>query len=658
MSSLLKPAARWVWKRWRPDTSRAARAVLADNLADRVRRQEERLRDQLGAGPGEFMHVEFTAVVARPHRDGTIESAEVSEIATYFDLMAAPRRMVILGEPGAGKTVAATHLMLGLLDARRGLPDARRAEEPVPVKVNAVGWDGTEAFSRWLATRLGLDYRLRAPIARALIDAGLVLPVLDGLDEMDPDHSDDPKARVMLDRLNETPWKNRPVVVACRSAEFDALARRGHDNGLHGATSITLKPFSQDQVRAHLAAYRRSIGATAPGWDAVDARLRDQPDGPLAAALRTPWMLALAASTLRHDPDTATRLLDRTDLDAVRDLLFTAQIPAAIAGTERTGPYRDYTDDNVRAWLLALAGCLDHRRDTGLDGTTIRLDQIWEIAGSTRIRVLHGVAVGLVSGLVCGLVLGVEHGFGRILGLTTGIGYGLTAGLINGSVRELPAQRIVLPAPDLPWWRRGPAVGSAAGLVFGLVVGLAAGPANGLSAGLVSGLLVGLVAERSPEPTDGRFADEKGELRNPVPVDETRLIKDDIRAAATVVGWTVVTFALLGSPMTSLKFGPTAWLDKLIAFLANGLAIGFVFGLTFFGASVRYFIATLVFRFTSAFPSRPRLFLDWARRSGLLRVTGAAYQFRHETYRLWLRRHSDPGTKNANPEEQPDATVL
>jgi hypothetical protein len=28
--------------------------------------------------------------------------------------------------------------------------------------------------------------------------------------------------------------------------------------------------------------------------------------------------------------------------------------------------------------------------------------------------------------------------------------------------------------------------------------------------------------------------------------------------------------------------------------------------------------------------------LEWARNAGLLRVTGIAYQFRHDTYQQWL----------------------
>ena len=52
--------------------------------------------------------------------------------------------------------------------------------------------------------------------------------------------------------------------------------------------------------------------------------------------------------------------------------------------------------------------------------------------------------------------------------------------------------------------------------------------------------------------------------------------------------------------------------------------------------SVRYATASLLFRLTGRFPRRPAQFLEWARNSGLLRVTGVAYQFRHDTYQQWL----------------------
>ncbi|WP_157107191.1 hypothetical protein [Nocardia grenadensis] len=54
-------------------------------------------------------------------------------------------------------------------------------------------------------------------------------------------------------------------------------------------------------------------------------------------------------------------------------------------------------------------------------------------------------------------------------------------------------------------------------------------------------------------------------------------------------------------------------------------------------------MAAVVCRFTKEFPKKPGLFLDWARRNGLLRVNGIAYQFRHETYQQWIHAGARPG---------------
>ncbi len=142
---------------------------------------------------------------------------------------------MVLGDAGAGKTVAATYLVLGLIARRNQLhSDPERAAEPVPVRVNAAGWDGGQGFSAWLVARLGRDYRLRPNVAGKMVKAGMILPVLDGLDEMDDDTTGGARARALLDRLNQREWAHRPVVVLCRSNEFDRLKHAG------GATSNTV----------------------------------------------------------------------------------------------------------------------------------------------------------------------------------------------------------------------------------------------------------------------------------------------------------------------------------------------------------------------------------------------------------------------------------
>ena len=97
-------------------------------------------------------------------------------------------RLVVLGEPGAGKTMLMVRLVLDLL-ARRA------AGEPVPFLASAASWDPSGQDLRdWLSTQLVTDYpALAGPPpagtagstqAAALLAAGLILPILDGLDEI------------------------------------------------------------------------------------------------------------------------------------------------------------------------------------------------------------------------------------------------------------------------------------------------------------------------------------------------------------------------------------------------------------------------------------------------------------------------------------------
>lgn len=85
-------------------------------------------------------------------------------------------RLVVLGEPGAGKTMLLVRLVLDLL-----APGRREPGGPVPVLVSAASWDPThQDFHTWLAGRLTMDYpglgrKVPAtsgtlPLARVLLD--------------------------------------------------------------------------------------------------------------------------------------------------------------------------------------------------------------------------------------------------------------------------------------------------------------------------------------------------------------------------------------------------------------------------------------------------------------------------------------------------------
>ena len=95
-------------------------------------------------------------------------------------------RLVVLGEPGSGKTMLMVRLVLDLLAGRS--PGG-----PVPFLVSLASWNPEQQDLReWLAGQLavgrpalsGAACGADGSVAEALLDAGLVVPLLDGLDEI------------------------------------------------------------------------------------------------------------------------------------------------------------------------------------------------------------------------------------------------------------------------------------------------------------------------------------------------------------------------------------------------------------------------------------------------------------------------------------------
>lgn len=151
-----------------------------------------------------------------------------------------PQRLVITGEPGSGKTVTAIQPILLLLERRQ-------PGRPVPVRVSAASWNTDDGVHAWLARRLAADYKMDRRNARLLVDAGLILPVINGLDEMDHADTYDSRAAEALRALNtyQHGISRARIVLTCRTRHYDALT----DVGVFArdAARITLQALTAAQ---------------------------------------------------------------------------------------------------------------------------------------------------------------------------------------------------------------------------------------------------------------------------------------------------------------------------------------------------------------------------------------------------------------------------
>ena len=141
--------------------------------------------------------------------------------------------------------------------------------------------------------------------------------------------------------------------------------------------------------------------------------------------------------------------------------------------------------------------------------------------------------------------------------------------------------------------------------------------------------------------------------------DAGRIIHDDLMSGLIVaLIWLGV---LLTIPAPTLLLhrhsvnAPQEWRSMLVAALLMGFLMAVSSASQSAVTSGRYATASLLFGLTGRFPRRPARFLEWARNSGLLRVTGVTYQFRHDTYQQWLAAGGGNRDVNVRPDPPADA---
>jgi hypothetical protein len=533
-------------------------------------------------------------------------------------------RLVVLGRAGSGKTILTLRFVLDWL-----APPARA--HVVPVIFGLGSWNPTTtSFRDWLIDSLVRDYGLTAPgMAAALVAGGRILPVLDGFDEMFTG-----LRGPALERLNATPM---PVVLTSRPDEYERAVKE--TDVLTAAVCVQLADLTLDDLLAYLPRTTRKTSkhdSVTPVWNGVLTRLWEHPDDPVsitvAAVFSTPLMVALARAIYSDAPDRdPAELLRFSTREAVEQHLLSNFIPTAYRA--QPGPHREWDPDRARQWLGYLAQHLQNLRTHDIAW--------WELGTSMRRSsraVLVALVVGLVNAVVNGLGAGLRDGLAAGLaaagigGLATAVGFGLVhgMGLVLGGAAFEPSRVRIQGRGRTPLARgkfvRRAVFGLAAGLGGGLVLGLAGGLGStivgGLGTGLVGGVGTGLVFGLVGGVVGGVMARFESliDLRSTAsPADLLRVNRTTVAVQSLIWGPVFgLVVSLVAGPVEGLTFG-----------LVVGLGLGVGMGLSLTAWGQWLVLGRVWLPLRGRLPWSVMVFLDDACRRGVLRQSGAVYQFRH-----------------------------
>jgi uncharacterized RDD family membrane protein YckC len=584
-------------------------------------------------------------------------------------------RLVILGEPGSGKSTALTVTIMDLLLP----PPEGEPPEPVPLRADLASWDPRVSDLRdWLGEHLAVTHpRLRRPdpeksstVLRRMFDMAMIVPVLDGLDEMAPG-----LRPLAIKEICATLAHGQPMVLTSRSAQFREATRPASGGVWLGSgwAGIELCPLAGDTVASYVSATAGGRAAARDsGWESVLTDLRESPDSPVSQALATPLMVWLARSVYAAPPPGSVPadperqppgpgelcLRERfPNRETIENHLLAEFVPAALRRTPTAGRRR-WPRRRAERWLAFLADRAE--ADQGERGQSGAADlQWWTLAEAVPVTArkrLIGAVTGVVLGAESGALLGLFawRAGGPVLG-AAGALMGLYGMGINGWRTGIRAAATVSgPVGGFGWsWaavRRSlrqrrvirQLVTVVPFTVATMILSLLTGAISSTVVGAVSSVMAALILiglGLAGDPADLAAA----------PSPRAALIRDRRRVLATA--------AVLGG-LSGAAFGVALSAGDPLRATAIAVSFAVVLGTQLMvdlglrnGSWVAFTIIHAQLASTGRLPWRLMTFLDDAHHLGVLRQDGAAYQFRHAglqrqlavRHRRWVASLATPG---------------
>jgi hypothetical protein len=363
--------------------------------------------------------------------------------------------------------------------------------QPLPVVLPLSSWATKRLpLQDWLIEQFTLLYDVPRQLSHDWMQAGLILPLLDGLDEME--ESARPACTVAINTYHREHLQ--PLIVCSRTTEYDTATL--HERlALH--TAIVVQPLTLAQVDAHLATIGKPLTAL---------RTALKKNTTLQTLATTPLFLQILMLTYHGIP---VRGLSHKE-DQLREQIWTDYVQRMV---NRKGEVKRYPLNVTSRWLSMLAQQMREHHQTIFFLEQLEVDWLperrrtiyWWIFGT-----LGRLFGGLLGGLICGLRLGLLGGllgalcFGFLFDVSSRqrsryfSDQEIKSRMVNKIIPKIKdanhAEMIgqILMYPSNKRIRISMKDGLLDGLTVGLLTGLFFLLAGGPLIGLLSGLLTGL----------------------------------------------------------------------------------------------------------------------------------------------------------------------
>ncbi len=503
-------------------------------------------------------------------------------------------KLLILGEPGAGKTTT-------LLDLAKDLCVDAIANEnkPIPIIVDLFSWkDNRLSLPDWLAVELKNKYGVRADIIKELLDNHQLLPLLDGFDELEENRQ--LNCIRQINEFLETDARAQHLVVCSRLKEFEQCNTPLRLNG-----AVCLQPLETTQMQKYL----REVGCLNL-WDGI----KDTPD--LLELAKSPLLLTIMAlasgsiSILDWQKLTTSVERRRYLFDAYINQMFKREIKHLFKCHYHQ--LKEPNDVDNLQWLVKLSKQLKNKNQTEFLIEKMQADWLQMNYQKWIYRIIPGLILGLFGSLVFGLV--------TELTITRVLFFGLSVGLLFGAIGEMNGK--IQPMETLKWSWINAWNGLIRGLIPGLIIGL-----SGISLGLKMGLIYGIftvvivviiVGTRGPMINiTGRIKPNQG-----------------IWNSFKICIFSILLFGLISTIFYTLLSQKTGISFELRQIIMIGLSNGVFFGVSYGGyACIQHFTLRLILWQHGDIPWNYAKFLNYVSERLFMQRIGGRYRFIHDLLR-------------------------